>query len=43
LTTCHPQFSARERLIVHSVLVKQWQMSPGSTYQDLLKQIGEAS
>jgi sortase (surface protein transpeptidase) len=43
LTTCHPQFSARERLIVHSVLVKQWQKSPGSTYQDLLKQIGEAS
>jgi sortase (surface protein transpeptidase) len=43
LTTCHPQFSARERLIVHSVLVKQWRKSPGSTYQDLLKQIGEAS
>jgi sortase (surface protein transpeptidase) len=40
LTTCHPQFSARERLIIHSVLVKQWQKTPGSTYQDVLKEIG---
>jgi sortase (surface protein transpeptidase) len=41
LTTCNPQFSARERLIVHSVLVKQWQKSPGSGYQDVLKEIGD--
>lgn len=24
LTTCHPRFSDRERLIVHAVLVKEW-------------------
>jgi sortase (surface protein transpeptidase) len=41
LTTCNPRFSARERLIIHSVLVKQWQKSPGSGYQDVLKEIGE--
>jgi sortase A len=41
LTTCHPQFSARERLIIHSVLVKQWQKTPGSGYQDVLKEIGD--
>jgi len=40
LTTCHPQFSARERLIIHSVLVKQWQKTPGSGFQDVLKEIG---
>jgi sortase (surface protein transpeptidase) len=28
LTTCHPRFSDKERLIVHSVLVKQWQKDP---------------
>jgi sortase (surface protein transpeptidase) len=28
LTTCHPRFSDRERLIVHAVLVKQWQKDP---------------
>lgn len=29
LTTCHPQFSARERLIVHGVLVAEYPKSPG--------------
>nr|WP_311771135.1 class E sortase [Actinophytocola algeriensis] len=29
LTTCHPRFSDKERLIVHAVLVKQWQKDPG--------------
>jgi sortase (surface protein transpeptidase) len=28
LTTCHPRFSDRERLIVHAVLVKQWAKDP---------------
>jgi len=41
MTTCNPQFSARERLIVQSVLVKQWQKAPGSGYQDVLKEIGD--
>jgi sortase (surface protein transpeptidase) len=41
LTTCNPQFSARERLIITSVLVKQWQKTPGSSYQDVLKEIGD--
>ena len=25
LTTCNPKFSAAQRLIVHAVLVKDWQ------------------
>ncbi|MGH4027004.1 MAG: class E sortase [Pseudonocardiaceae bacterium] len=29
LTTCHPQFSARERLIVHGVLVAHYPKVPG--------------
>ncbi len=28
LTTCHPKFSDRQRLIVHGVLVKQWAKDP---------------
>ncbi|WP_156755415.1 class E sortase [Actinokineospora pegani] len=28
LTTCHPRFSDRERLIVHAVMVKQWAKNP---------------
>ncbi len=28
LTTCHPRFSNRQRLIIHGVLVKQWQKDP---------------
>jgi sortase A len=28
MTTCHPRFSDKQRLIVHSVLVKQWEKDP---------------
>jgi sortase A len=28
LTTCHPRFSDKQRLIVHAVLVKQWAKDP---------------
>jgi sortase A len=28
LTTCHPRFSDKQRLIVHAVMVKQWQKDP---------------
>nr|WP_143218802.1 class E sortase [Actinokineospora bangkokensis] len=28
LTTCHPKFSDRQRLIVHAVMVKQWAKNP---------------
>ncbi|MBM7771058.1 sortase (surface protein transpeptidase) [Actinokineospora baliensis] len=28
LTTCHPRFSDRQRLIVHAVMVKQWAKDP---------------
>lgn len=30
LTTCHPQFSARERMIVHGVFTKQYPKDPGN-------------
>ncbi|GGS18857.1 class E sortase [Actinokineospora fastidiosa] len=30
LTTCHPRFSDRERLIVHAVMVKQWEKDPNN-------------
>ncbi|WP_236808358.1 class E sortase [Amycolatopsis albispora] len=42
LTTCHPQFSDRERLIIHGALVKQLAKAPGAGYPELLKAIGEA-
>jgi sortase A len=43
LTTCHPEFSDRERMIVHGVLVNQFRKAPGSdTYGQLLDQIGGA-
>jgi sortase A len=42
LTTCHPQFSDKERLIIHSVLTNEFQKQPGATYAGLLKKIGEA-
>jgi sortase (surface protein transpeptidase) len=29
LTTCHPQFSDAERMIIHGVLVKSYAKSPG--------------
>jgi len=28
LTTCHPRFSDRQRLVVHAVMVKQWAKNP---------------
>ncbi|WP_390623341.1 class E sortase [Saccharomonospora amisosensis] len=42
LTTCHPQFSDRERMIIHSVLTNQFKKQPGASYEDLLREIGEA-
>ena len=42
LTTFHPQFSDRERLIIHGALVKQLAKAPGAGYPELLKAIGEA-
>ncbi len=42
LTTCHPQFSDRERLIIHSVLTNQFRKQPGAGYEELLREIGEA-
>jgi sortase A len=41
LTTCHPQFSDRQRLIVHAVLTNQYPKTPGATYTQLLRAIGE--
>jgi sortase (surface protein transpeptidase) len=42
LTTCHPQFSARQRLIITSVLTQQVPKSQAPNYTDLLPKIGEA-
>ncbi|KID28848.1 sortase (surface protein transpeptidase) [Prauserella sp. Am3] len=42
LTTCHPQFSDAERMIIHSVLTNQYRKSEGTGYEDLLAAIGEA-
>jgi sortase A len=42
LTTCHPQFSARERLIITSVLTQQVPKNQVKNYGDLLSKIGEA-
>ncbi|GAB2979734.1 class E sortase [Amycolatopsis acidiphila] len=42
LTTCHPQFSDKQRLIVHAVLTNQFPKTPGATYAQLLQAIGEA-
>ncbi|HKS46634.1 MAG TPA: class E sortase [Amycolatopsis sp.] len=41
LTTCHPRFSDRQRLIVHAMLTNQYAKTPGSIYQQLLQSIGE--
>lgn len=41
LTTCHPRFSDRQRLIVHAVLTNRFSKPPGATYQQLLQAIGE--
>ena len=29
LTTCHPQFSDRERMIIHGVLTQSYAKAPG--------------
>jgi sortase A len=43
LTTCHPQFSDRERMIIHGVLWKQFKKGPDSGgYPQLLRELGEA-
>nr|WP_169733306.1 class E sortase [Amycolatopsis pretoriensis] len=42
LTTCHPQFSAKERLIITSVLTQQVPKDQVKNYGDLLSKIGEA-
>ncbi len=41
LTTCHPRFSARERLIIHSVLAQQVPKSQVADYRELLVKISE--
>ncbi len=35
LTTCHPKFSARQRLIIHGVLVAQYPKSAGASPAEL--------
>lgn len=41
LTTCHPQFSAQQRMIIHGVLVQQFKKSPnGGGYEQVLREIG---
>ncbi|EIE97049.1 class E sortase [Saccharomonospora glauca] len=42
LTTCHPRFSDRERMIIHGVLTNVFEKKSGATYEQLLKEIGEA-
>nr|WP_037309575.1 class E sortase [Saccharomonospora viridis] len=42
LTTCHPRFSDRERMIIHGVLTAVYEKEAGATYEQLLKEIGEA-
>lgn len=41
LTTCHPQFSDRQRLIVHAVLTTRFLKQNGPTYTQLLQSLGE--
>lgn len=41
LTTCHPQFSDRHRLIVHAVLTNQYSKRNGATYLQVLHSLGE--
>lgn len=43
MTTCHPQFSAAQRMIIHSELVRQFKKGPDSGgYKEVLKEIGAA-
>lgn len=41
LTTCHPQFSDRERMIIHGVLTERYEKQPGVDYEDLLAELEE--
>nr|WP_048876394.1 class E sortase [Saccharomonospora saliphila] len=41
LTTCHPRFSDRERMIIHSVLTHRYEKGPDASYERLLSEIGE--
>ncbi|MFF0144465.1 LPXTG-site transpeptidase (sortase) family protein [Amycolatopsis sulphurea] len=43
LTTCHPKFSAKQRLIITSVLTQQVPKSQAKDYDTLLAKIGGAS
>lgn len=41
LTTCHPQFTAEKRMIIHAVLVRQLHKTPQSGgYKQVLREIG---
>ncbi len=42
LTTCHPRFSDRERMIIHGVLTDVYDKERGAGYEELLREIGEA-
>ncbi len=42
LTTCHPRFSDRERMIIHGVLTEVYEKEQGVSYEQLLREIGEA-
>ena len=43
MTTCHPQFSAAERMIIHAELVRKFEKGPDSGgYKAVLKEIGAA-
>jgi sortase A len=41
LTTCHPQFSDQQRLIMHAVLTNQYPKTPGASYAQVLQALGE--
>ncbi|MBB4687198.1 class E sortase [Amycolatopsis jiangsuensis] len=43
LTTCHPKFSAKQRLIITSVLTQQVPKSQAGDYDTLLEKIGGAA
>lgn len=42
LTTCHPRFSNRQRMIIHAVLTDRYQKAPSVSYSEVLREIGEA-
>lgn len=41
MTTCHPRFSDRERMIIHGVLTQVYEKKDGAGYTELLHEIGE--